>query len=239
MTERVSIAAGVVQGLCDQVESLRAAVTLETDTASDLATRIARARAGLVGAVNVETVARAVGDLCEVLRDLGREADPAQVESLGAAALPLLTGALPVTSSPAVTLAWDFARAAVACVEAALLAEVAVAVAEQAYGDRPTAQAAAGRLAALADDSLDRVAETGGEDIWRAASEAVRQALDYLGRGALDLKPVVLVEALRSLPSTVFAWRLYGDPERAEELVARNGVATPLFMPTQIEALAS
>jgi prophage DNA circulation protein len=239
MTERVSLAAGVVQGLCDQIESLRAGVTLETETASELATRVARTRAGLVGAVSVATVASAVGDLCEVLRDLGREADPAQIEGLGSAALPGLTGALPVTSSPAVTMALDFARAAVACVEAALLAEVAVAVAEQSYGDRPTAQAAAGRLAALADASLERVAEQGGEEIWRAASEAVRQGIDHLGRGALDLKPVVLVESMRSLPSTVLAWRLYGDPERAEELVARNGVTTSLFMPTSFEALAS
>lgn len=239
MTERVSIAAGVVQVLCDRVESLRAGLTLEADLSADLATRIARSRAGLVGAVTVAAVAIGVGDLCDAIRDLGREADPDQVESLVSAALPLLAGVVPATSSPAVTLASDFARAAVACIEAALLAEVAVAVTERTYSDRPSAQAAAGRLSALAEDSLERVAEYGGEDIWRAAADAVRQALDYLGRGVLDLKPVVLVEAMRSFPSTVLAWRLYGDPERAEELVSRNGCSTPLFMPTSFEALAS
>jgi prophage DNA circulation protein len=239
MTERVSLAAGVVQALCDRIESVRAGVTLEADIASGLGTRIARTRASLVGAVSVVTVAGAVGDLCDVIRDLSREADPAQVEGLGSVALPLLAEVLPITSSPAVTLALDLARAALACVEAALLAEVAVAVAERAYDDRLQAQSAAGRLSALAEGSLERIAETGGEEIWRAAGEAVRQAIDYLGRGALDLKPVVLVEAMRSFPSTLLAWRLYGDPERAEELVARNGVSTPLFMPTSFEALAS
>jgi prophage DNA circulation protein len=238
MTERVSIAAGVVQTLCERIDDLRSAVTLDADVSSALATRIARSRASLVGARDVATVAAAVSDLCDVIRDLGSEADPAQIESLGGAALPFLVASIPVTSSPAVTLASDFARAAVACVEAALLAEVAVAVAERSYSDRPLAQAATKRLAGLGDTSLERIAEYGGEEIWQAASDAVRQAIDYLGRGALDLKPVVLVEAMRSFPSTVLAWRLYGDPERAEELVARNGVTTPLFMPTTLEALA-
>jgi prophage DNA circulation protein len=239
MTERVSIAAGVVQALCDQVEALRAGLTLPAEVSADLITRVARARADMIGAVAVTTVASAVGDLCDVIRDVGSEADAAQIESLGSAALPLLVEAIPATSSPAVSLASDFARAAVACVEAAVLAEVAVAVAERSYGDRRSAQAASRRLSALADASLERVAEYGVEQIWGAASDAVRQAIDYLGRGALDLKPVVLVETMRSIPSTVLAWRLYGDPERAEELIDRNGVTTPLFMPTSLEALAS
>jgi prophage DNA circulation protein len=235
----VSIAAGAVQSLCDQVEELRSSLTLDVDVAADLSTRIARIRAALVGAFQVGTIANAVGDLCDVIRDMGSNGDPAEVESRGSAALPLLVDAVPMTSSPAVTLASDFARAAVACVEAALLGEVAVAVADRSYMDRPSAQSASGRLSDLADASLERIAEYGGEDIWRAASDAVRQAIDYLGRGALDLKPVVLVEAMRSFPSTALAWRLYGDPERAEELVERNGVTTPLFMPTSFEALAS
>jgi prophage DNA circulation protein len=238
MTERVSIAAGVVQSLCDQVESLRAGLTLDADVAADLGARIARTRASLVGAVLVTTIANAVGDLCDVIRDLGSNGDPAEVEGRGTAALPLLVDAIPATTSPAVNLASDFARASVACVEAAVLAEVAVAVAERSYMDRPSAQAATGRLSDLADASLERVADYGGEDIWRAASDAVRQAIDYLGRGALDLKPVVLVDAMRSFPSTVLAWRLYGDPERAEELVERNNCTTPLFMPTTLEAVA-
>lgn len=239
MTERVSIAAGAVQNLCDQVESLRAGLTLEADVSADIATRIARTRAGLVGAVLVSTIANAVGDLCDVIRDMGSEADPAEIEGLGAAALPLLINAVPATTSPAVNLASDFAQAAVACVEAAMLAEVAVAVAERSYMDRPSAQGAASRLSEVADVSLERIAEYGGEDVWRAASEAVRQAIDYLGRGAMDLKPVVQVEAMRSFPSTVLAWRLYGDPERAEELVERNAVTTPLFFPTSFEALST
>ena len=45
-------------------------------------------------------------------------------------------------------------------------------------------------------------------------------------------------QAILSFPSTALAWRLYGDPARAEDLVARNRVATPLFMATNFEALA-
>lgn len=239
MTERVTLAAGTVQTLCDMLEALRTALPLDTEVSADLAARLARTRAGMVGAVTVGVVAGAVGDLCDLVRDLGREADPVQMRQRAAGLLPSLTVAVPSTSSPALLLASDFARAASACVEAALLAEVAVAVAERVYSDRAAAQAACSDLAALAEASLERIAATGAEAVWHAASEAVRHAIDHLGRGALDLSPVVMVEALRAFPSTVLAWRLYGDPERAGELVDRNGVSTPLFFPATFEALAS
>jgi hypothetical protein len=40
---------------------------------------------------------------------------------------------------------------------------------------------------------------------------------------------VVLVSAAASFPSTALAWRLYGDPERAAELVDRFGPFEPWF----------
>jgi len=147
--------------------------------------------------------------------------------------------ALMSTSSPALQAQSRLARAAAACLEAALLAEAAVAYASIEYADRQQAQAAIQELAATAEPALERIAEHTNEEVWRAASDAVQHAIEHLSRTSLDLKPVVLVESMRSFPSTVLAWRLYGDPERAEELVSRNGVTTSLFMPTSLEALAS
>ena len=41
------------------------------------------------------------------------------------------------------------------------------------------------------------------------------------------------------MPSLYWAWRLYGDPLRAADLVARNAVRHPSFMPETFVALAS
>lgn len=60
----------------------------------------------------------------------------------------------------------------------------------------------------------------------------------YLSQTIATLAPVVTVGAPVALPSLFWAWRLYGDPTRAVELVARNGVPHPSFMPTDFEALA-
>ncbi len=64
------------------------------------------------------------------------------------------------------------------------------------------------------------------------------RCVEYLSRQVAVLAPVVIVSAPASLPSLFWAWRLYGDPERADDLVARNAVAHPGFMPVQFEALA-
>ncbi|QDM27003.1 hypothetical protein FNL56_13435 [Tardiphaga sp. vice304] len=62
--------------------------------------------------------------------------------------------------------------------------------------------------------------------------------IDYISRAILDLAPVITVETNLSLPSLALAWRLYQDPQRSIELVARNRVVHPSFMPVAFEALA-
>jgi prophage DNA circulation protein len=64
-------------------------------------------------------------------------------------------------------------------------------------------------------------------------------AVDYLSQKITTLAPVITVTSNLELPSLVWAWRLYGDPSRAAELVARNSVSHPGFMPVEIEARAS
>ena len=64
------------------------------------------------------------------------------------------------------------------------------------------------------------------------------RCVEYLSRAIATLAPVVPVGAPVALPSLFWAWRLYGDPTRAVELMARNGVPHPSFMPTDFEALA-
>ena len=63
-------------------------------------------------------------------------------------------------------------------------------------------------------------------------------AVAHLSRAIIDLAPVIQLEANRSMPSLFWAYRLYQDPQRSVELVARNRVAHPSFMPAAFEALA-
>jgi prophage DNA circulation protein len=47
----------------------------------------------------------------------------------------------------------------------------------------------------------------------------------------------MVINASRQLPATYWGWRLYGDPARAQELIERNDVPHPSFMPYDFEAL--
>lgn len=62
--------------------------------------------------------------------------------------------------------------------------------------------------------------------------------VEYLSRQIATLAPIVTVSAQRPLPALWWAWRLYGDPTRADDLVSRNSVPHPGFMPLQFEALS-
>ena len=85
------------------------------------------------------------------------------------------------------------------------------------------------------------VIETAGDfsdEAFSWISGITGEAALALSRAAADKAPVVRVETNLSLPSTVLAYRLYGDATRAGELVERNKVRTPVFMPTRVEALS-
>lgn len=132
--------------------------------------------------------------------------------------------------------AWDVSPvAAVAPLAAAAVyaAEAARALAAATYTDRAAATAARAQVAALADSILPLLTHGALAD---AFASAIGVAAQQITRAMLDLAPVVIVETGQSLPANVLAWKLYGDLSRSLELVDRNRVACPCFMPTQIEA---
>lgn len=107
------------------------------------------------------------------------------------------------------------------------------------YAARQDAQAARAALSARADAVIDDAGVAFGADLhaWlvRLAGETVVQ----ISALAASRAPLVRVETGLSLPSSLLAYDLYGDPERGAELVARNRAATPLVMPIALEALGS
>ncbi len=99
-------------------------------------------------------------------------------------------------------------------------------------GDRPTAIT----LRANVSTYFDALPS---EDfaIYNALIKLRDATIDYLSRAILDLAPVVKVHASLGMPSLFWAWRLYADPARSNELVARNRIEHPSFMPPVFEAL--
>lgn len=106
------------------------------------------------------------------------------------------------------------------------------------YPSRQDAIAARTRIAADGDALYQHLAPAGADAVNFAASLVGATVLS-LSRLAASRAPLVRVETNVSLPSSLLAWQLYGDPARSAELVQRNGVATPLAMPVTFEALAS
>lgn len=106
------------------------------------------------------------------------------------------------------------------------------------YASRQDAVDARAQIASRADATY-RTAGNLDADLldWliRLAGETIQQ----LSLIAADRAPLVRVETGISLPSSVIAWKLYGQPSRGEELAGRNKSGTAMLMPATIEAVAS
>lgn len=106
------------------------------------------------------------------------------------------------------------------------------------YPTRQDAIAIRTRIAAKADSLYPLLSPAGAEAVAFVARLA-GQVVISLSAVAASRASLVRVETGLSLSSAFMAWELYGDPQRAGELVRRNRVATPMLMPASFEALAS
>ncbi len=237
---RIGPAIPTLAALLSIIDAARAAMPgLDPACSTDLGTALSEASRAARAARTVAALADALASCITVLRDLGRaSSDPATSAPAWAAAQDA-SAALQLSSrSPATRRATGLPNAVAALGEGACLGEWAVATAQVEYSDRPSALAAKAALSDRAGPTLERVARLAGQAPWRLLSRAVEQSAAHLSRRSLDLRPVVLVTTARSLPATALAWSLYGDPSRAADLVSRNRVGTPAFMPVRFEALA-
>jgi prophage DNA circulation protein len=103
--------------------------------------------------------------------------------------------------------------------------------------DRPAGITLRADLTELFDAEISGLDMTHGEVI-DAVQELRGTAVAYLSQKITTLAPVISASSNLAMPSLAWAWRLYTDPSRADEIVARNNVAHPSFMPLEIEALA-
>lgn len=238
---RIGIAADVLLKFCDVLADVLAdTFPSDADKASELEARLLRARLDGSTATSVDDVAAALSGSLIAARDVARLASRPDAAAAAwiAAAGAMAASQSSATASPAVANASRLANAVAACAEAACLGEYAVALSQGLFSDRASALNAKSKIADAAGDALERIASACGREIWEAVSAAIQHASDHLVARSLDLRPIVLVSTPLPMPATVLAWALYGDPQRADELVDRNRAPTPAFMPTRFEALA-
>jgi prophage DNA circulation protein len=118
---------------------------------------------------------------------------------------------------------------------------LAVAGCRPAWPSRPAARRTRSRVAIAGDLAIDAVAQLGadGADLFAWLTSITAISCRIISDLAADAAPIVKASTGVSLPSTVLAYQLYGDANRAGGLVDISGSATPLVMPTLFDALAS
>jgi hypothetical protein len=121
----------------------------------------------------------------------------------------------------------------------ALLAGALDAAIAAPYSSRPAAAAMRAALVARIDAETDVATDLRAVGLLVALSALRGRLCDWFAFEMTSLAPIVIVRSATSLPSLVLAWSLYQDISRARELVDRNDVAHPSFMPEQIEARAA
>lgn len=119
------------------------------------------------------------------------------------------------------------------------LAGYAEALAARTFADRRAAIQARADTTEYFAAELDRIEPgPGSAELHRAVVTLSGRVAEYISRLASDLAPVMVVEANVAMPALWWANRLYGDADRAGDIVARNRVIHASFLPLRIEALA-
>lgn len=209
---------------------------------------MAQAEAGFTAAALDSTLGQALVDYARLIGDglssddaaaaFGALADAAPVTGLAGTAAPL-AAATPWNGTIAQQAsARNSARIGI-LLRMAVIAAYAEAIGRQSFASRPAGLTARGLWAERSDLALQEAAGGEAVDVFEAVAQLQGAVIDFLSTEITTLAPVVTVTAPLSLPALVHAWRLYADPTRADELVARNDVVHPLFMPMSFEALAT
>ena len=181
----------------------------------------------------------------QVLVDAASSCSPARLAAAPDLPPSFASGALALPAAEAPTPAPRAAsrrqaRAAAQSVRLALsvlaACDYARLVIAQSFPTRDAAQVARSQVSALIEPLLDHPAID--ETTFRTLAELQGVACRHLAETAISLKPIIRVATAKPLPACLLAWQLYGDTTRAGELVTRNRVATPCFMPTVFEAVA-
>lgn len=114
-----------------------------------------------------------------------------------------------------------------ALVRRTALVEAAKAAARIEYASREDAIAARDNLATR----IEAEAETAPDNVYFALTDLRVAVVKDIGARSANLASLTSYTPRSTLPAIVLAYQLYEDPERAEEIIARNRVRHPGFVP--------
>jgi prophage DNA circulation protein len=172
------------------------------------------------------------------IQTIGAALDPTAGAAFAASLAQNLGALAPSSASPGLAAQGALANALLAGLQGAAAGEAARAASTLPLTDRVSARQALDALTALTDPLADAVGQTLGPDAAQPLADALLAAARQLAAAALDTAPLIEVDTTLSYPASAMAFALYGDPSRADEILARNEIGTPLFLPGQFEALA-
>jgi prophage DNA circulation protein len=111
--------------------------------------------------------------------------------------------------------------------------------ASTAFHTQDDADTARDQLSTMIDGLATTSADSGDDDAFTSWQKLYQSSTDDLTNRAKQAPSTVTFTLGSALPALVLAQRLYRDPSRAGELVARNDAPHPLFVPPVVEALNS
>jgi prophage DNA circulation protein len=121
----------------------------------------------------------------------------------------------------------------------AVLVEMAAAIMRMTFDSVDDAIAMRDEFDALIDAQMTLMANDGIDAQYVALADIRTTVLGYINEVAIALYRVVEVAILDSMPALVFAYNKYGDAERDQEIIDRNNITNPAFLPphSNIQAL--
>lgn len=243
----VAAVADGIAGVAAAADVLRQSYPTEPVASAKLRDQIAAFVASVPAAINDASAPGAPAaalamSLIDIVRGLS-DALPAETAATAAlelvAAYPagLAFSGVPYLSPSAAQAATN-AEAVARLARLAGLMAYADATLRRSFASRPDGVTARGEVAERFENEMYDTTGAALAPLYVAIDDLRGKVIEWLTRTINDLAPVIVVESARILPSLALSWALYQDPMRATELVTRNQVRSPAFMPRTIEALA-
>ncbi len=224
-------ATALVDDLVDELESAAGRFVGGRALVADLARDIGAVRSGVLGLVlSPLDLANAVSALFNTIGAL--DSDARQVRTVLASLVTWGPEESPVATTTATRQREkDNHKAFLALARSSAVIEVAKASAQIEFESYDEAAAVRDELTEQIDAEAVAAGEIGSDALYVALQELYAAvSKDITARGA-NLARVTTVVPDAELPALVLAQDLYGDAARADEIVARNGIRHPAFVP--------
>jgi prophage DNA circulation protein len=169
-------------------------------------------------------------------RDLGDALAPESAARAMVELAEINAASAPAYLAPAPAQASADALARVA--RLAALTAFSEAVIRRVYKSRPDGVSARAEVSERFEREMANTTGAENAALYLAIADLQGRVAEYLSRLINDLAPVIEIEAARQMPALYWAWRLYADPLRDREIVDRNRVRHPAFVPAKFAALS-